>query len=170
MKSVLEIATSKQVRSEHVEQVHLIQRLKRLESKYPELELLYAVPNGGLRLPKTASMLKAEGVKAAVCDLVLPTPRWPFHGLYVEMKRVGEYARPDQREYQRRLIEQGYAAVTCQGDDAAFFVIETYLQLLDAWEYSTLEEAGRHSYQHSWSERAGVSIYPPDPAGVVPTP
>ena len=50
--------------------------------QYPELELLYHVPNGGKRDKATAAVLKRQGVKAGVPDLVLPVARCGYHGLY----------------------------------------------------------------------------------------
>ena len=128
-RTVLEIAQAALVRSEHVEQSFLIQRLELAAARWPELELLYAVPNGGLRSKAQAGKLKAEGVKRSVPDLVLPVPRWPFHGLYVEMKKMGEHSTPAQREFQRRLSEQGYAVVECQGEEAGFTVFMGYLSI-----------------------------------------
>jgi len=42
--------------------------------QYPALAYMFAVPNGGLRDIRTASTLKAEGVKSGVCDIFLPRP------------------------------------------------------------------------------------------------
>ena len=41
-------------------------------ARYPELELLYHIPNGGKRDARTAANLKRQGVKAGVPDLHLP--------------------------------------------------------------------------------------------------
>jgi len=62
--------------------------------QYPALAYMFAIPNGGLRDIRTASTLKAEGVKSGVCDIMLP---WPvksnpyniptrYHGAFIEMK------------------------------------------------------------------------------------
>ena len=45
---------------------------------YSELDLLFAIPNGGLRNRATAARLRAEGVKRGVSDLFL---RWPGAGI-----------------------------------------------------------------------------------------
>lgn len=132
-RTVLEIAQSKPMRAEHFEQAFLVQRLALLESRWPELSLGYAIPNGGLRSKAQAGKLKAEGVRPSVPDYCLPVPRWPFHGLYVEMKAIGKYAGPEQRKFQARLIEQGYAVVECQGDEAAERIVVNYLKL-NQWE------------------------------------
>lgn len=128
-KPLVEIARRSTVRSEHTEQSFVVQRLNLLEARYPELSLLYAIPNGGLRHKATAGKMKAEGVKASVPDLCLPVPRWPFHGLYIEMKAIGKFAGIEQRAFQARLIDQGYAVFECQGDDAAYDVTVAYLGL-----------------------------------------
>lgn len=54
--------------------------------EYPELALLYHIPNGGKRDAKTATILKRQGVKAGVPDLHLPVARGGYHGLYIELK------------------------------------------------------------------------------------
>lgn len=98
---------------EHHEQVGLVNDLRDLLPKYPELAGLYAVPNEsgkGTAAMIRSKKLKQEGVKVGVSDLVLPVPRIrqdadifqyaidlesgklsdiPFYmGLYVEMKRA----------------------------------------------------------------------------------
>ena len=52
----------------------------------PQLRLLLAIPNGGLRNKVTAGKLKAQGVKAGVPDIFLPVARGRYHGLWIEMK------------------------------------------------------------------------------------
>ena len=132
---LLRIARKVAVPSEHVEQSFLFQRLELLTGKYPELQWAYAIPNAGGFKGGFASnvgmvnKLRAEGVKSGVPDICIPVARYPFHGLYVEMKRLDTYAEPEQRRWQAGLIAQGYAAVTCQGHEAALAVIEAYLKL-----------------------------------------
>jgi hypothetical protein len=46
--------------------------------KYPPLAFMFAIPNGGLRDIRTASTLKAEGVKSGVPDIMLPYPLWAY--------------------------------------------------------------------------------------------
>lgn len=53
-------------------------------------QLIYAVPNGEYRHPKTASRLKRQGVKPGVADLVVACPSIVEdklrHALYLELK------------------------------------------------------------------------------------
>lgn len=143
-RTVRQIAESGGSLSEHVEQKFLIERLFAMRGKYPELALLYAVPNGGLRHKATAGKMKAEGVTANVPDLVLPVPRWPFHGLYVEMKARHRYGGQEQRKFQRSLLVQAYAVFECRGEEAAYSVVMSYLAL-DKWS--------DHGFHHN-DERA----------------
>lgn len=75
--------------SEHGEQAALFAWAALSVGKYPPLAYMFAIPNGGLRDIKVASSLKAEGVKAGVCDIFLPKPihRKGWHGCFIEMKQ-----------------------------------------------------------------------------------
>ena len=80
----------------------------------PELMLLYAVPNGGYRPPRTAAILKRTGVRPGVPDLCLPVARPPYHGLYIELKRRRGAAGPAKpsgtRIPRRRILRMGRGA------------------------------------------------------------
>ena len=98
-------------------------------NKHPELALLYAIPNGGKRSIKTARMLKATGVKAGVPDMCLPVPRYPYHGLYIELKRrKGGRVSEKQSEWLQDLMKEGYKTCVCYGSDEAICVIDEYLK------------------------------------------
>ncbi|MFL5909445.1 MAG: VRR-NUC domain-containing protein [Gaiellaceae bacterium] len=97
--------------------------------QHPELALLYAVPNGGHRLPVAAAKAKAEGQLVGMADLVLPVPRYPFHGLYLEVKVPGKRARPEQRAVLEALVGEGYAVADAQGTDEVVDVVLEYLEL-----------------------------------------
>lgn len=166
MNDVLKRAQKGAVISEHIEQAHLIGRLMRLEEKYPELALIFAVPNGAYKSRAAAAKFQREGLKSGVPDIVLPVARWPFHGLFVEMKQLGQYAKPEQRKWQSKLIAQGFASVTCQGDDAAFAVVKRYITR-EIWrDHPTIDaERCQHSLQKLVEGIDRVTIYPPNPAG-----
>jgi hypothetical protein len=100
-----------------------------LTGRHPELALLYAVPNGGHRLKGAAAKAKAEGVLEGVPDLVLPVPRYPFHGLYVEVKRPGELPRECQRVILHELIAQGYCSLVAEGTQEIVDSLLGYVKL-----------------------------------------
>lgn len=116
------------VRSEHDEQAALVRGVDLLRGLYPELDLLFAIPNGGNRSPATGARLKAEGVKAGVPDLFLPVGRGGFFGLFVEMKTAEGIVRPDQRAWIARLLEEGYSVKVCRSAGDAVDTIVGYME------------------------------------------
>ena len=96
-------------------------------NRYPELELLYHVPNGGKRDATTARALKRQGVKAGIPDLVLPVARSGYHGLYIELKAPGGKLAPSQIDFMQAVEKQGYLARVCVGWQAAANTISAYL-------------------------------------------
>jgi len=98
------------------------------EGRYPELALLHAVPNGGLRHIATAARMKAEGAKAGVPDICLPVARGPWHGLYVEMKTATGRLSEAQKRWLSALAKEGYRAEVARGFDEARELILDYLR------------------------------------------
>ena len=99
-----------------------------MQKRWPELALLFHIPNGGYRHPATAARMKALGVKPGVPDLFLPAARGNYHGLWIEMKRQkGGKVSPMQTAWMDSLTAQGYKAVVCHGADAAIMAITEYL-------------------------------------------
>lgn len=113
--------------TEHAHQVALVEWTAWESKKTPELELLFACPNGGERHGAVAAKLKAEGVKAGVPDLFLPVPKQPFHGLFIEMKHGKNTTTEAQRWWLRRLKRQGYEVAVCYSCDEAIERIKGYL-------------------------------------------
>lgn len=112
---------------EHDEQAALVRWAALQRIRYPELALLFAIPNGGDRHEAVAQRLKAEGVRPGVPDLCLPVARGGWHGLYIEMKtQRGRPSRP-QRQWLAALLREGYRAEVCRGWEAARVVILDYL-------------------------------------------
>ena len=97
--------------------------------KYPELALMYHIPNEGKRSPTAAAKLKAQGLKTGVPDICLPVARGGFHALYIEMKRTsGGRVSADQKWWIEKLTKAGNMAVVCKGFEGAKDVIERYLK------------------------------------------
>lgn len=95
---------------------------------WPELVLLYHIPNGGKRGKREAAKLKRMGVKAGVPDLCLPVPRGGFHGLYVEMKRLdGGRVSAEQTAWLAALHAAGHCVAVAEGHEQAIAVIKDYL-------------------------------------------
>ena len=114
-------------RSEETEQITLIDWCNINICRYPELELIYHVPNGGKRNKSEAIRLKRAGVKKGVPDLFLPAARGNYHGLYIEMKYGNGKTSKEQKEWIEKLNKQGYKAVVCNGFEEARETIERYI-------------------------------------------
>ena len=118
------------VPTEHEEQAFLIRRAWFERGKYPKLQLMFAVPNGGLRNKVVARKLKLEGLKAGVPDLILPVARGGYFGLYLEMKRLkGSTTAAEQKEWHAALQEEGYKVMVCKGAEVAWFELLEYLKM-----------------------------------------
>ena len=109
--------------TEEVEQILLFEWARWASGKYPELEDMHHIPNGGERSKSEAGRLKAMGVKKGVPDIFLPCARGGYHGMYIELKRLhGGRVEPEQRS------AAGYYCVVCRGMEAARAEIVRYLE------------------------------------------
>lgn len=119
------------VRAEDNEQRELLILCQMHEGRWPELAMIFHVPNGGKRGKVEGAILRGLGVRPGVPDLVLPAARRGWFGLYIEMKRpdaTGASLTPVQREWRSKLLLQGYLSVVCDGAPAAWSVISWYMQ------------------------------------------
>jgi len=114
--------------TESDEQIALFQWAALQTRKYPELDLLYHIPNGGHRHKTTAIRLKAEGVKPGVPDLCLPVARSGYHGLYIELKAGKNTLTDNQARWLGVLAENGYRVALCRGWEEASIAIKNYLE------------------------------------------
>lgn len=91
--------------------------------------LLFAVPNGGSRNPIEAAILKGEGVRRGVADLLLLVPCGHYHGLCIEMKTPKGRLSPYQKDWRESVLEQDYAYAVCRSLDEFQATIKRYLSL-----------------------------------------
>ena len=115
--------------SEHQQQVTVMQWAALMVNKYPFIDLLHAIPNGGARHIAVAKKLKAEGVKAGVPDLCLPVARGGYHGLYIEMKDKTGKVSNSQAWWIERLRQNKYRVEVCYSATEAIKVLEDYYAL-----------------------------------------
>lgn len=109
---------------------------------HPELQLMFAIPNGGSRDRREAHNLRMQGVKAGVPDICLPVPRGAYHGMYIELKRTtGGRLSDEQKIWLDQLEKQGYKAACCRGYGEARQLIERYLDLNKEGEHG--QETGQ---------------------------
>jgi hypothetical protein len=101
--------------------------------KRPELDAIFAVPNGGHRHPAVAAKLKAEGVRPGVPDVLLPSPRGGFVGLAIEFKFDAGNCTKEQRERITRMQIDGWMCVVAWDWEAAARTVLGYLDM-PKWE------------------------------------
>ena len=116
-------------RAEHDAQAAVFARLRLHEKRHPELALIFAVPNGGKRGPRERAEKKAEGLKAGVSDIAVPIARRGYCGAFIEMKRPGEKATPEQLAFQEGVRQENYATKICYSVDEAVKFLNWYLRL-----------------------------------------
>ena len=105
--------------------------------KYPQLQWLYAIPNGFFATPGQKAKMKAEGLKDGVPDVCLPVPRYDswlgawWHGLYIELKIIKRRnhkdggCSKDQLEWIDYLTKADYRCHICYGwEDARDKILE----------------------------------------------
>lgn len=98
------------------------------ENQYPELGLMFHVPNGSYKSIASARKFRREGLRAGVPDICLPIGRNGFNALYIELKRIkGGKVSEDQKSWIEALNEAGNKAVVCRGWEKAAEVIKGYL-------------------------------------------
>ena len=119
---------AKPIQHEGNEQEALFNWAALARCRFPELDLLYHIPNGGSRNRLEAAKLRRQGVKSGVPDLCLPVARGGYHGLYIEMKYGKNKTSENQNKWLADLRAQDYAAAVCYGWQDAQQVITNYLE------------------------------------------
>lgn len=83
--------------------------------RYQQIEpLFFSVANGGARNAWTAKIMKDEGVRAGVADLILLLPRHGYAALCIEMKTPDGKQSDSQKEFERMCRQYGSKYVVCR--------------------------------------------------------
>lgn len=114
--------------TESQEQMSLFQWARMSTGLYPELKLLFHVPNEGKRTRYSGGKLLAEGLRPGVPDVCLPVPNRKYHGLFIEMKVGRNKPTDNQQFWLSSLAEQGYCTDVAYGWLDAKTIIENYLK------------------------------------------
>ena len=91
-------------------------------------QILFAVPNGGQRNAITGAILKREGVRTGVFDLMLAAPRKGFSGLWLEMKWGDNKITKEQKAFKAMIEAEQGKCVVCYDWENAKNYIEEYLK------------------------------------------
>jgi hypothetical protein len=132
---------------EHQEQKAFFEFAALHFKKHPELELIYAIPNGGHRHKAVAAKMKAEGVKDGVPDMCLPVARGPYHALYIEMKapyKKNHKLPTNQQWWKIRLTGEGNGHSVCYDWEDAWDTVMAYL----AMDRTNAERSNHGNYMH----------------------
>jgi len=125
--------------AEHDEQCAVIEWALYSRGKAPDLEWLFAIPNGaklpylrnkkGQRFSPQAEWLLREGLKPGVSDLFLPSAKGGFNGLFLEMKFGKNTVTPEQKMFMDAVEKNGYKVAVCYTAVDAIGVLCDYLGL-----------------------------------------
>ncbi len=118
--------------TEHDEQVAVIDWTFSQLSRWPELDLLFAIPNGamlggGKIGAIRANALKAEGLRPGACDLMLPVARGGQLGAFIEMKTEIGRLSENQQQFISAVEKQGYICFVAYGAGEAIEFLDDYL-------------------------------------------
>ena len=114
---------------EENEQATLFRWASYAQMQNEELKLMYHIPNEGKRSAAMGARLKAEGLKAGVPDVCLPTAHGGYIGLYIEMKVKPNKPTEHQKQWLRDLREAGHFTAVCYSWEEAKDLIEEYIRL-----------------------------------------
>lgn len=114
---------------EEIEQATLFRWASYAQMQNEELKLMYHIPNEGKRSAAMGARLKAEGLKAGVPDVCLPTAHGGYIGLYIEMKVKPNKPTEHQKQWLRDLRKAGHFTAVCYSWEEAKELIEEYIRL-----------------------------------------
>ncbi len=115
---------------EHIQQVKFFQIMDFL-SDIPESALTFAVPNGAKFIStRHGAIVKAEGMRKGVPDILLPAMRRGYAGLAIEMKIPPNKCTADQVKFQKMLRDEKWHVVdVCKSAEGAYLSWAWYVDL-----------------------------------------
>ena len=118
---------SKVTISEHQIQSAFFKIVALHERTYPMLKIMFAVPNAAKRSMALASMLKAEGMRSGVPDVMFPYANGKYYGLALEFKSAKGKPTENQLEWIAKLEQYGWKCVIVNDAELAWNVVKEYL-------------------------------------------
>ncbi len=115
----------------HIEsdiQMAIVAIARQLEYLYPELALLYHIPNGGKKNIKQRMRDKHLGELPGITDLCLPVSNGPFSSLYLELKQPGGRLSKSQEILHPILRKYGNKVVVCDNVEDAIDELIGYIK------------------------------------------
>lgn len=131
LSELLAKANAGKVRRRPADEEHRIQCacVRWFSLRFPKLKgRLFAVPNGGARDVVTGAKLKEEGVVAGVSDLIFLKSNRDYGALLIEMKKPKGVQSASQKEWQKKVTENGeFKYVVCRSLEDFMREITDYL-------------------------------------------
>ena len=117
-------------RNEDREQQMLIKWAQQasIRHEFPELKLMFHIPNERHCDAREGKRLKLMGVKSGVPDLYLPVARGGYNGLFIELKAENGKPSENQMWWFNELNKQGYFSAICYGWVQSAELITKYLR------------------------------------------
>ncbi len=119
-------AASHRKRPRHIESQLQQSAVTWFRLQYPNL-LIAAIPNGGLRNVREASIMRKEGVLAGFSDLVVIGP---CNVLFVEMKTPQGRLSQFQKLFKDKIKSLGFEYIVCRS-------LEQFVQAVRHWVKET---------------------------------
>jgi VRR-NUC domain len=121
-----ETKTKYRVKLKATEHQHQSNYFRWVAHAYPD-KLVFAIPNGGNRSAITGALLKKEGVKAGIPDIMVTSANGQWHGLFIEMKTETGRVSMNQQRIIDQLESEGYKVEVCRGWAEAMQKTNEYL-------------------------------------------
>ena len=98
--------------------------------QYPRYkDLLFAIPNGGLRNQRVAAQIKSEGGMRGVHDLFFMYNNGDFPGMWIEMKTPEGRMSKEQVKFKKNATIQGYKTAQPRSIEQFIEEINKYLKV-----------------------------------------
>lgn len=75
---------------------------------YPELTMIFSIPNEGKSSPRMGALMNALGREKGIPDIFCAVPKSPYSGLFIEFKSAVGVQSKEQKEWARNLQKMGY--------------------------------------------------------------
>jgi hypothetical protein len=120
--------TSKVTISEHQIQSAFFKIVAMQERVYPMLKIMFAVPNAAKRSMALASMLKAEGMRSGVPDVMFPYNNGKYNGLALEFKSAKGKPTENQLLWIASLQKYGWDCYIVNNSESAWNYVLDYIK------------------------------------------
>lgn len=115
--------------SEDSELIAFFDYIRWQETLNPILSVIFHVENERKCSWAQGLIRKKKGVRAGVPDIIVPIPKGPFHGLFIELKLPGRKPTVTQQEYMIKLYTLGYCVKIAYSAEQAISILKEYLEL-----------------------------------------